>query len=119
MPKQHKYTLSKNELITIQDAMRHLDTRVSKRATVVYSLHLGYSPQQVAGIHNVSLGTIYNYFNRFKSEGSEGLPDKAKSGRPSKATDEYITLLEQTLKLIPNKKDMLLQSGLKPVCDAI
>ncbi len=44
-------------------------------------------------MNGVSLTTVYNHFNRFKMEGIEGLPDKAKSGRPAKATPEYIALL--------------------------
>lgn len=104
MPKRHDYTLSKEELKQIRQAMKHPDVRVAKRATVIHSLHLGYTPQAVAQMNNVSIPTVYNYFNRFKKEGIEGLPDKAKSGRPAKATPEYIALLEQTLGYEPKEK---------------
>lgn len=104
MPKQHDYTLTEEELKQIRRAMKHLDARVTKRATVVHSLHWGYSPQEVAEMNGVSLTTVYNHFNRFKMQGIEGLPDKAKSGRPAKATPEYIALLEQTLESEPKEK---------------
>ena len=104
MTKQHDYTQKREELKEIRQAMKHLDARVAKRATVVHSLHLGYSPQEVAQMNDVSLTTVYNHFNRFKKEGIEGLPDKAKSGRPAKATAEYIALLEQTLGSEPKEK---------------
>ena len=86
MPKRHDYTLNETELKQIQEAMKHLDARIAKRATVLHSLHLGYAPEEVAQIHDLTLATVYNYFNRFKQAGIEGLPDKPKSGRPSKAT---------------------------------
>jgi transposase len=97
MPKQHDYILNDEELKQIRQAMKHLDARVEKRATIVHCLHLGYSPKEVAKMHGVNLTTVYNYFNRFKSEGSDGLPDKARSGRTPKATEEYIKQLEQVL----------------------
>jgi transposase len=102
MPKQVDYTLSETELKEIQTAMKHLDARVAKRATIVYTLHLGYRPEEVARMHDVTLATVYNHFQRFKSEGSAGLPDKAKRGRPTKATPVYIERLEQTLTTNPH-----------------
>lgn len=52
-------------------------------------------------MHGLNQVSVYNHFNRFKAEGIVGLPDKAKSGRPSKATAEYIALLEDTLERDP------------------
>ena len=104
MPKQNDYTLTDNELELIRRAMKHLDARVSKRATMIHGLHLGYAPQEVAQIHEVSLTTVYTHYNRFKTEGIAGLPDKSKSGRPPKATPEYIALLEKTLEIDPKEK---------------
>lgn len=101
MPKQLDYTLSETELNEIQQAMKHRDTRVSKRATIVHSLHLGHHPTDVARTHNVSVASVYNHFNRYKSEGVEGLGDKARSGRPKKSNADYIQLLEETLETNP------------------
>ena len=101
MPKQNDYTLTEDELKVVVKAMKDLDTRVSKRATIVYGLHLGQEPKDLARLHDMSLASVYNYFNRFKSEGISGFVDKAKSGRPQKATEGYIKLLEETLAIDP------------------
>ena len=55
-------------------------------------------------MHEVSLTTVYNHFKRFQMAGIKGLPDKAQSGRPVKATPEYIDLLEKTLDSDPKEK---------------
>jgi transposase len=83
--------------------MKHLDARVAKRATIVYNLHLGYRPEEVAQLHDVALASVYNHFQRFKRAGLVGLPDQAKSGRPSKATPAYIDQLEHTLATNPHE----------------
>lgn len=102
MPKQNDYTITEDEQKQIKNAMKNPETRVSKRATVIYNLHQGYKPEEVATLHQISLGTVYNHYNRFKAEGIAGLPDKAKSGRPLKATEEYIATLEETLETDPH-----------------
>lgn len=101
MPKQNDYTLTNDELKQVRQAMKDLDARVSKRATIVYNLHLGYSPKQLSKMHDISLASVYNYFNRFKDEARVGLKDKPRSGRPQKATPEYIKRLEETLDTDP------------------
>jgi transposase len=78
-----------------------IDARISKRASIVHGLHLGYRPDELAELYLVSLTTIYNHFNRFKAEGTVGLADKAKSSRPAKASADYIKLLEATLDIDP------------------
>ncbi len=69
---------------------------------MIYNLHQGYKPEEVANWHQISLASVYNHFNHFKTEGIAGLPDKAKSGRPHKATEEYIAVLEETLETDPH-----------------
>ena len=101
MPKQRDYTLTENELKQVREAMKDLDARISKRASIVHGLHLGYRPDELAALYHVSQTTIYNHFNRFKAEGTAGLADKAKSGRPTKASADYIKLLEATLDIDP------------------
>lgn len=83
MLKQNDYTLTKEELSGIREAMKSSDARVAKRATVVHSLHLGYAPEEVAQQHNVSSGTVYNHFKRFKAAGVAGLPNKLRSSTQS------------------------------------
>lgn len=104
MPKQKEYTLNQTELKQIREAMRSKKAKVVKRATIVHSLHLGHRPDDLAQVHDVSLPTIYACFNRFKAEGQEGLADKGRSGRPRKATEAYIQLLEKTLDIDPQEQ---------------
>lgn len=104
MPKQNDYTLSKEELEQVRVAMKSHKAKVAKRASVVHSLHLGYAPEEAAELHQISLGTVYNHYNRFREEGAQGLSDKPIPGRPPKATDEYITILEDTLESNPQDK---------------
>lgn len=97
MPKHNDYSLRAEQLEQIREAMKSPIAHVAQRATVLHSLHLGYRVEDVARMHNLSTASIYNHFERFEVEGIAGLPDKPKSGRPRKATPEYIALLEQTL----------------------
>jgi transposase len=104
MPKRHDYTLNEEELKQVREAMNDLDGRVSKRASIVHGLHLGHSPNELAEMYNISPASVYNQYNRFKAEGHEGLSDKARSGRPQKATEGYIKLLEKTLESEPKEQ---------------
>lgn len=91
MPKRHKYTLNEEELKQIREAMKDLDARISKRASIVHGLHLGHRPDELDEMYNISQTSIYNHFNRFKAEGYEGLPDKARSGRLAKAIESIVS----------------------------
>ena len=104
MPKHNDYTLSDEQLEQVREAIKSPIARVAQRATVLHSLHLGYRVEDIAHMHNLSTASIYNHFQRFEAEGIAGLPDKPKSGRPHKATPEYIELLEQTLETDPKDK---------------
>ena len=49
----------------------------------------------------VTPATIYNWWQRWQSNGLVGLANRSASGRPSKADADYIDLLEQTLDVGP------------------
>lgn len=89
MPKQNDYTLTEEELRQVLEALKSPIARVAKRALVLHSLHLGYPPEEIARMQDLSLATVYNHFKRFKTEGIAGLPDKPKQGRPPKANAAY------------------------------
>lgn len=105
MPKQNDYTLTEDELEQIHEALKSDNAKVVKRASVVHSLHLGYSPTEIMEIHAISLGTVYNHFNRFKAKGSEGLVNKPKSGRPPKADEAYRKRLLELIESNPQEFD--------------
>lgn len=100
-PKQNNYSLREEEVEQIQVALKSNDAKVVKRASVVHSLHLGYSPEEIMQVQAISLGTVYNYFNRFKTQKIEGLKNKAKSGRPPKADTAYRQRLIEVIESDP------------------
>ena len=96
------YHLKRKELAKIERAMRQ-DKRaeVRQRATAVRLLHLGHKPEAVAEQQMVSVPTIYNWHKLWRAQGIEGLANKPKTGRPSKATDAYCRKLEKLLEKEP------------------
>jgi transposase len=98
------YQLKRKELAEIEQAMRQ-DKRaeVRQRATVIRLLHLGHKPEGVAEQQLVSVPTIYNWHKLWREQGIEGLANKPKTGRPSKATDAYSQKLEESLEKEPSE----------------
>jgi transposase len=96
------YQLKPKELAEIERAMRQ-DKRgeVRQRATVIRLLHLGHKPEAVAEQQMVSVPTIYNWHKLWREQGIEGLTNKPKTGRPSKATEAYCRKLEEMLEKEP------------------
>jgi transposase len=98
------YQLKPKKLAEIERAVRQ-DKRseVRQRATVIRLLHLGHKPEAVAEQQMVSVPTIYNWHRLWREQGIEGLVNKPKTGRPSKATDEYCRKLEEVLEKDPSE----------------
>lgn len=98
MPKPRDYHLKKRELKAIVTAIRH-DPRaeVRQRCTSIHLLHLGHKPEQIAEMQSVSVPSIYNWINRWRRGGLEGLATQPRSGRPPKADEEYALVLEEIL----------------------
>ncbi len=103
MPKKIDYTLREDELNQVQVAMKSKKSQVARRASIVHSLHLGYSAEEVAKLHQVSRATVHNNFHAFKDEGKKGLETKPIPGRPPKATEAYIAVLKETLERNPQE----------------
>jgi transposase len=104
MPKARDYHLTEQELTAVETAI-HRDKRpeVRQRCTVIRLLHLGHKPEQIAEMQAVSKPTIYSCYTRWRSEGVEGLANKAKSGRPLKADDEYTVALQEVIEKEPSE----------------
>src|SRR5215212_11836849 len=96
------YQLKPKELAEIERAMRQ-DKRaeVRQRARVIRLLHLGHKPEAVAEQQMVSVPTIYNWHKLWREQGIDGLANKPKTGRPSKATEAYCRKLEEMLEKEP------------------
>ena len=94
-----KFQLTTTEVETVREAINH-DPRpeVRQRATAIHLLYLNHKPAEVAGMIAVTPATIYNWWQRWQSNGLEGLANRSKSGRPSKADADYINLLSHCSK---------------------
>jgi transposase len=102
MPKTLTFQLPEEGLREIVEAIKR-DKRpeVRQRAMGLRLLHEGKSPKEVAEFLAVSQPTIYHWHHRWQSEGLEGLANRPKPGRPVKANDSYIALLEEAVEQDP------------------
>lgn|SRR5574341_53636 len=98
------YQLKPKELAEIERAIRQEKrSEVRQRVTVIRLLHLGHKPEAVAVQQMVSVPTIYNWHKLWRENGIEGLANKAKTGRPPKATEAYCRKLEEVLEKEPSE----------------
>jgi transposase len=104
MPKALNFTRTESELEIIAKAVK-TDKRpeVRQRAMGLRLLHEGQTPQEVAEVMDVSQPTIYKWHHRWQENGLEGLANRPKSGRPRKADDRYVELLEETIEQDPQE----------------
>jgi putative transposase len=104
MPKARDYHLTEQELADIETAMRR-DKRpeVRQRCTIIRLLHLGYKPEEIATMQTISKPTVYGWYDRWRSEGIEGLANRPKSGRPLKADDAYTVALQEAIDKEPSE----------------
>lgn len=102
MAPRRNYTLAADGLATVVQAINyHEEAEVRPRAMALHLLHHGMSATKVAELSGVSRGIIYVWHDRWLSGGIAGLVDKDGRGRHHKATDIYITLLEEALERAP------------------
>lgn len=98
------YQLKPKALTEVEKAMRQEKRpEVRQRATVIRLLHLGQKPEEVARQQLVSVPTIYNWHKLWRKNGIEGLANKPRKGRPSKATEAYCKTLEEVMDKDPSE----------------
>lgn len=96
------FTLTKDELATVETAMHHApQPEVRQRATAIRMLHLGHKPETVAELLAVAPSTVWNWHRRYRAEGVSGLANQPKSGRPAKADDAYVQAIETAVEADP------------------
>jgi transposase len=98
MPKKLNFQLTEAGVREIVEAIKH-DKRpeVRQRAMGLRLLHEGKAPKEVAEFLSVSQPTVYDWHHRWQRQGVEGLANRPKSGRPVKAKQNYVELLEQVV----------------------
>jgi len=103
MSRRVNFHLNETELAKIEQAMNHSPLpEVRQRATAIRLLHLGHSPEAVADMLAVAPSSVWNWHRRWRSGGVDRLANAAKSGRPSKADNHYLHVLEQALNTEPS-----------------
>lgn len=104
MPKKINYTLSSDELLTIEQAIKnHPDLRLRERARIIRLLHQGRQHQEVADLLAISIGQVYYWHKRWRQEGVDGLSDKQRPGRPSIGTEQVRAEIEKLLETDPQE----------------
>jgi len=104
MPKILKFTLTENDLSIIKTAEKSdKKPEVRQRAMGLRLLHEGQSPKEVAEIMSVSQPTVYDWHHRWQENGLEGLSNRPKPGRPRKADNNYVALLEEVIEQDPQE----------------
>jgi putative transposase len=104
MPKKLSLQLTGEDLREIVEAIKH-DKRpeVRQRAMGLRLLHEGKAPKEVAAFLSVSQPTVYDWHHRWQDQGLEGLANRPKSGRPVKANQNYVEILEQVVDQDPQE----------------
>ena len=102
MPKKIDYTLTEDELLTIEQAIKnHEELRVRERARIIRLLHKGHKPEEIAELLALSISQVYWWHKRWREEGLAGLSDKPRSGRPLVSNDELKGVIEKLLETDP------------------
>jgi putative transposase len=104
MPKKIDFTLTQADLqIVVQAIKSDKRPEVRQRAMGIRLLHEGQSPQEIARLMSVSQPTVYSWHHRWCGNKLEGLANRPKSGRPRKADEAYVALLETVIEQDPQE----------------
>lgn len=98
------FTLNDEQLAEVEQAINHAPLpEVRQRAIALHLLHRGHAPEGVAEMLVVAPSTIWNWHRRYRAEGVNGLANRAKSGRPAKADDQYLAEVDRALDTDPRE----------------
>lgn len=79
----------------------HPSFRVRKRAHSILLSDRGFSIAQIAEIYQVDRDTVSRWFDRWGKNGTKGLLDKPRSGRPPKLSPAEKKIVQESLKKDP------------------
>jgi transposase len=95
-------TLSKQEAGELERLVRKgRDAREMRRAQAIRLSAQGRKAWEIAELLGMTRQSVMRFIDAFNREGIKGLSEKPRSGRPPKATDEYIRLLKEAVATPP------------------
>ena len=96
------HPLSTEEIQALKRLHREThDANVRSRCDMILCSNAGLSPPKIAERVRFSRDTVVRFIRRYEREGLSGLMTKPRSGRPRRATDEYIARLLQAIETPP------------------
>jgi transposase len=104
MSRRVSFTLSQDQLAEIEQAINYSPhPEVRQRAIAIRLLHLGPKPEPVAEMVAITANTIWTWHRRWRKAGIDGLADRPKPGRKTKADASYVGQLEAALQTDPQQ----------------
>jgi len=102
MGKANHYLLTAEKYAELLTTIR-TDARVDvvRRAQPLLQLHQGVRIAAVEATSGVKRIALWRWHSRFLEQGADGLHDALRSGRPHKASADYIAALEETMATDP------------------
>ena len=80
--------LTVDQAVVLKERMlQSEDYREISRCRAMMLSHKGYTIKDLVDIFDVDQDTVAIWFDRYESQGIEGLKDQLRSGRPSKLDD--------------------------------
>lgn len=92
------------ELQKVSDALLYWnDPKEVRRVRAISMSIKGVTVPQIAEALDVSRWSVRQWFDRYERDGLSGLRTELRPGRPRKADDEYMEILEKTVGKAPRK----------------
>ena len=96
------HPLSEEEIQALKQLHRETnDANIRSRCDMILWSNEGLSPPKIAARVRFSRDTVVRYIQRYEAEGRSGLLTKPRSGRPRRATDEYVAKLLESVEKSP------------------
>lgn len=77
------------------------DGRIVRRAQMILQSSQGIKVPAIASAWDTTIQTVLKTIHRFNADGLASLADKPRSGRPTKATDQYVEVLKKAVQHSP------------------
>lgn len=101
-PHRFVRSLTPEEQQEVEDLFRHgPNARTRRRAEAVRLSAKGYPVPEIADILGCNPQSVHNWLNAFEQQGTAGLIEKPRSGRPAVATGDYRRRLVEAVQADP------------------